>query len=380
MTDFASVLDTLTTDEPQAREAAIPTEKVAELGNLLTLDTVRERLAQTEPLSSITLETGKTKFRLGDEWEYQKENSAASDSVDAFAMVDGHEYQLTLEAALAATSAVGLPTAYVRRTPGALIAPQLNYWFNGGLDPERKFLVVGDQARAVTRSTITPFSNLQLLDRMLASLENKYGKATIYADQKFTHSLTGTYMRLIVPEHVRTITGTGTDNDTWSVGVQLRNSLIGKTQTEVMGYLFRWACTNGALDVRHSSGGWSRKSALDDESIYLWAEESVTGIMEHVDEALDGVQALTTESVVGEASDILRDFFARERISSRIQGSIVDYMLNDDNVTMYAMMQAVTQAANDPHLAPEHVEKLMLSGGNIATEHAARCESCHRVV
>jgi hypothetical protein len=86
---------------------------------------------------------------------------------------------------------------------------------------------------------INPFSNLRLLERALEGIEAHYGAGEVLVDSKFAHSLRRTDIRLIVPENRRAMHRTGTDDDTWSAGIQLKNSLIGDVQTSIDGYLFR---------------------------------------------------------------------------------------------------------------------------------------------
>jgi hypothetical protein len=117
---------------------------MAARGNLIPLSDARDVISSTEPLSSVDLSEGDTRFRLEDGWSQGLSSLRASDVVPAFVTVDGTEYQLTKEAILSSTSAVGLNPAYTSRTPSGLIEPQLNYWFGEqGLNAPYKLLLVG---------------------------------------------------------------------------------------------------------------------------------------------------------------------------------------------------------------------------------------------
>lgn len=356
--------------------------------SLLTLDTVRERLAATEPLASYGFPVGdNVRFRISEEWSHEAETLQGSDLAPASILVGPEggrqEFQLTKDALLEATSIVGLNKKYAERTPNNFIEDQLNYWFRNGLgDKSYKVLSAGDRntAVAVTREAINPFSNLRLLDQALDGIEDKYGSRNVLADYKFHHDLTRTHIRLIVPEYMRVIENTGTDNDTWSVGIQLKNSLIGAEQTEVSGYLFRYWCTNGSIDTFADSGTWSRRGANGrNDEVYEWARSVVDDVLGGLESSLDRVQDMTSISLEGSAASTLKDVFDAYKVPDAQRNAITSTMVDEDNMTMYALMNAVTQAANNSDLDPRHVDQLMYAGGDLIKKAHDRCDSCHRI-
>lgn len=349
---------------------------------LLTLDDLREQLSKTEPLGARDVVVGDgVRFRLDPTWNHGVEAKDGDEAVDAYVSLNGSEFQLSKDAVLEATSICGLTKNYASRTPARLIEPQLNYWFRDGLvGKEYKLLTVDSLGAAFARATVVPFSNLRLLDQALAGIKAAYGTDDVLVDYKLAHNLKYTAFRLIVPEQTRVIENTGTDNDTWSVGVQVRNSAIGDTQTDISGYLFRWWCTNGAIDTFASSGAWSRRSSGQDEwSVYEWAREAVDGVLGGLEHSLDAVQSLTDIPIAGEAADVLRDVFTQYRIPVKEREQIIENMIEAENLTMYAVMQAVTQAANNPELSPGNAEALMRAGGDLPHSASDRCEACRRL-
>lgn len=351
---------------------------------LLTVDAAREVLASTEPLVEVAYPVGHgIRFKLDPEWNADV-TVAGTDLIPATVKVgngpNAQEFQLTKDAALEATSICGIPKEYAWRTPAKLVQDQLNYWHRGGLaGREYKILANEDTALAVTRSTIQPFSNLRLLDEALVGIEDQYGKGEVLVDNKFTHDLRRTHLRLIVPEQSRVIKNTGTDDDEWSLGLQIRNSLIGEKQTEINGYLFRWWCTNGAIDTRNTSGTWSRRGGQGDE-VYEWARSAVDEILGGLEHSFDAVQALTEVEIDGSVNDVLRDVFEQYGVPVKHRSAIIEQMVEADQLNMYSVMQAITRVANDPDLPAADVNRLLLVGGDLVHTAQDRCDGCHRLI
>jgi hypothetical protein len=57
---------------------------------------------------------------------------------------------------------------------------------------------------------------------------------------------------------------------------------------------------------------------------------------------------------------------------------ITDALVDESTLTMYSLMQAFTQVANDPSMEPEQVSRLMKIGGSIAATAGHRCKACQR--
>lgn len=356
--------------------------------SLLTLDDVRNRLAATEPLASYGFPVGSdVRFRVMDEFNHGIETLQGTDVVPAYILVGPEgarqEFQLTKDAFLQAAGIIGIGQGYVQRTPNNFVEDQFNYWFRGGLGSKSYKVLTcgnGNRAMAITREAINPFSNLRLMDEVLDGIEAQYGSRNVLADYKFHHDLTRTHVRLIVPEHVRVIENTGTDNDTWSVGIQLKNSLIGKEQTEIDGYLFRYWCTNGAIDTFSNSGTWSRRGANGrNDEVYEWARSVVDDVLGGLESSLDRVQDMTSVSIEGTAADALADIFKAYKVPTEQQNEITANMVNEDSLTMYSLMSAVTQVANSADLNPVTMDRLLRAGGDLVAKAHDRCESCHRL-
>jgi hypothetical protein len=347
--------------------------------HLLTLDQVRETLETTEPLTDVRLtRNDEVRFHLENGWNHDSKTLEGVAAVDATLRVGGKEYALTKDALLEAARVCGLTPKYVQRTPARLVEPVLNWYFQDGTDVDYKALVVDGRVFGVTKASLQPFSNLRLMNEVLAAVAHRYGAGEVLADRKFTHSLRKTALRLIVPEHQRVIEHTGTDNDSWSVGVEITNSLAGEHATSFQGYLFRYWCTNGSVDTHATSGTWSRRNGSGDD-VYEWARNAVDDVLGGLEGTLDRVQEMADTSIQGEAVVILRDVFKRYRVPAPQQQVITNAMVETPHLTEYSLMQAVTSAANNPELSASLVDQLLRAGGNLPHALSSRCESCRRM-
>jgi len=351
---------------------------------LLTLDEVRERLAHTEPLATYDFGSeDRVAFRLEPDFNHGLKALPGNVAIPGYISLGQTQLQLTRDALYEAASEAKLVKGFVQTAPADILAEVLNWYYNSGAEGKSfKILgIQGDKAAAITRGAVQPYSNLRLLETALNGIEAQYGTGEVFADYKFVHDLQRTHMRLIIPEYVRTIENTGTENDTWSVGIQLKNSLTGLEQTEINGYLFRYWCTNGAIDTRNNSNAiWSRRGASgrNEDAVFEWARDAVDEVLGGLEGSLDLVQGMTDISIEGTAVEALRDVFNTYHIPQAHRNRILGNMVNEQNLTMYNLMQAVTEAANADNLSPADVDRLMRAGGDLPEIANDRCDSCHR--
>jgi hypothetical protein len=350
---------------------------------LLTLDQVRERLAVTEPLSEVEFTAGDAEVRYEPGWAAKTVADTAYTGA-YLRLPGGNEYQFTKQGALELGAVCHMPRGLQAQTPPDVLAPFINWWLANGEDvaaKELKALCQQDKVAAVTRGTVNPFSNLRMLDTVIAGVEKKYGQGEVLADYKFHHNLEATALRLIVPGQRRVITGTSVPDDTWSVGIDYRNSLTGLRQTSVRGYLFRWWCTNGCIDTINASPNFSRRGQTEDDAV-AWASVTVDEVLAGLEPMLDNVQGLTAQPVTGDVRGMLEGLFDDNGITVADRHRVIGEMAEDDEMTAYSLLNAVTVTANLPDLDYRAVDRLMGMGGHIVSSHSRRCDlgKVHRVV
>jgi hypothetical protein len=360
---------------------------------LLTVPELYRRLRQTEPVRA-------EYFSVGDRIRFEADSAAnhglkaktPDEPVGVFATLrtgaQPRSYQLTAGSLREICQTFGVSRAYVNDCPPELLIPHMNYWFREGLYTKRGKgvdfqLVVGDgeSVLAFTKAGLRPFSNVGLLTQAVKAINARYGPdADIMVDYKLQHTLRQTTIRLIVMNAWERLTDTGEPDDLWSVGIQARNSLTGQIQTSFDGYLFRWTCTNGQIDVRAGSGAYTRRKDATDAEVYTWARQAVYDVLGELDGAFEPIRSLARLRVEGNLAATLRDIFEHYRIPLAHRPRIIAILeAYEGEITMYVIMNAITQAANDPSLDPAVVESLMRVGGDFAHSAEQRCGSCHRM-
>jgi len=355
---------------------------------LLTLDDVRETLATTEPFTDVVFKPPQAQIRLEHGWAAGEESALA----DAWLRVSGQEdeIQLTKEAALEVGAFCRLPRKLQEEAPVDLVQTWVNRILTEDLAryKEVKLLVRPgmNTGTALTNHTIQPFSNLQFLDIMLEGIAAAYGAEAgsgVLADYKFTHSLERTNLRLIVPGAQRVVSGTRVADDTWSAGIQLRNSLAGVEQTALDGYLFRWWCTNGCTDTLAEVSALNRRQTPDPADAYDWARESVEEILGGLENSFDAVQSTTEVQVEpDQVAAVVRDLFTEHAVPARSRERIVAELADTgEDMTVYDVLQAVTVSANAEGVSPDATEQILRLGGHIAhVTSTDRCGECRRIL
>lgn len=368
---------------PDIAGREITVDDLLELDKLMPVDKALELLSITEPISGLTAAVGANiHFTLDSGWNSHLAGYQGTDTVKATVSVGGNEHQLSKDAILGATSIIGLPKAYVTRAPAELTEQALNYWLGAGKglgDKEYKLLLTGPNrvAAAITKATISPFSNVRMVNDALEVIHDKYGDVPVYVDSKLHHSLRRTHIRLVLPEQRKLMPSTEA-HDNWFGGIEIVNSLTGEQQTTLSGYLFRVLCTNGLIDTRAASGAWSRRGNGNEDDVYEWARASVDDVLGGMEASFEGIEQLTRMRIDNEVGVTLRDVFEQFSVPIRARVRVVTNMVENDELSMYSIANAITQAANES-VSPEEARELMGVGGQLV-EHAQRCDNCHRLI
>jgi hypothetical protein len=353
---------------------------------LLTVDQFMSELKPTEGLSSVDLpeqDEGTVEFSLPEGWNAGLKEASSTSLTQATVRIGPQEFVLSKDAVLTMTTALGITRDYVCKVPGELLAPHLNYWWaKGGLN-FRILINASSEGIAAVKKTIVPFSNTWLLENMLAAVHEAYGKDTeVLIDYKRQHDLRATHFRMVIPGILDKIIPSfrnTSEEDRWSVGVELRNSIIGEKPLSLRGYLFAWICTNGATSVHASSGNYNRRTMGQGTEVYDWAKGQVDAILSGLEHELEAVTDLTSVELDGSVSQVMQSMFERYRVPLASREQVIENLVDSDDLTAYGLMAAVTEAANTDDLPFGQVASLLEIGGDLPHSMSDRCKSCNRL-
>jgi hypothetical protein len=369
---------------------SISVDEIVKEGKLISVDDAIKVLETTEPLDQVEFALDGSdfvKFTLPDGWNEDIKEQPGDFVTDCRIDIDGFEYDLTKEALLTMTSAIGLQKPFVMKTPGSLVEPQLNYWVKnyGVAQAESMNLLARDQfGVAFVPSSKTVFPNIPILNRVLDRAKARFKTDEFFVDHKIAHSLERTALRLIIPSYTKTINSERSTrgDDEWSLGIQITNSLSGhpETRLNVSGYLFAWWCRNGSISTHATSGNYNRRvQGQDYDEVMAWISAASDHIFEDLGLELKDVEALTEIGLTGELNDVVNDVFRQFKIPVPARKHIVSALIDSEDLSGYGLMQAITQAANDPDLTDKVKETTMRVGGVVPGVLSERCPQCHRL-
>lgn len=352
---------------------------------LLTLDEARKLLAPLEAMGETDFEMGggQIVFRLPDGWNDGLADREGAEATDAVADIDGHEFPLTKDAVLAASSLIGITREYMSKTPGGLMEPHMNYWYENG-DKKLKLIYRPDGVGvSFCRSALSTFSMDRVIEQTLDKIYGKYGPNTeVLADQRLEAGIRNTSVRLLVPETERSVPSkyaSEEGNDPWSVGIALQSSLTGELPLSVSGFMLRYTCTNGATTEHSASARHRRRRGEEVEEVYQWVGQEVDAILGSLEEEMRAVEELTRMPLEGEIGPTLQEMYRTFRVPVASRAAITEQLVESDDLSAYGVMQAVTQAGNDSSLSAAEVSRIWSVGGSIPHVLGGRCPNCHRL-
>ena len=358
----------------------IPDTNPEVYNKLLTLEQVKELLAYTEPVitKTVTLDgttDGIVVFSLPAGWNIGLKDKDGLELTQAEIAVGGNAYTLSKDAVLDFTKAIGLPDSYVFKTPGVMIQSHLNYWASHSPDLQIKMLLHEESVLSTTKNGITPFSNLDLLDKILEVVDEAgYPKDEVLFDWKSHHDLNITSLRMLLS--IPDVIGLAP----WVNGLEFRNSLTGSKPLSVRGYLFNGE-TGAAATTLHGAGKYNRKIMGQDlDTVHEWLTLNVGNVLEvfgHEQEIL----ANTVDLDLGSTSKVLADIFRSYKVPLKVRKDILEaYEDQKYPETYYGVVNAVADAANKEGLPEHFITTVLEVAGDIMRNAANHCHACKQTL
>ena len=359
--------------------------------SLLTLGEAAAVLENNDPDGSLAFTTDKNcpvQIDLAHGWNADVHDKDGTDTLSGVTFHYGtQDWKITKEALLDLTSTMSIQREYMMRTPGQMMEPHVAYWLKTTERAYRFLHKDGVIVAMARKPSVVPFSNLDILERVVERAVDVGvvdNLDDVRVDFKMHHDLKYTAFRVILPEVVKKIDSkrakASGEDDNWSVGIQIHNSLTGTFPLQMSGYLFSWFCANGATATHLDVAKYNRRiHGQDVETALEWVNETVDTLLHELPDEVESVAQLTTIDLASELSDTLRDVFERLKVPMAARSKIIDNVVDSSDTTAYGLMQAITSAANDPELPDEARTKVMEVGGNLPALLGDRCEKCHRL-
>lgn len=360
-------------------------------GTTLDLDEVYALLNTTEGTTTQTITmdgSGSISvFSLPPGWNLGLKDKDGQDLTEAKVQIGNMQYSLTKDAILDVCAAVGIPESYVTRTPGPLIQSHLNYWATHSVDADIKMLSRTDPTHGpvmlatLRAGNIVPFSNTALLDEVVSGIESIHPGVKIKAQAHTSHTLHLTTIRLTMPEISRTVSAPFSENEDWSAGVQLHNSLTGRQILSLSPLPNETDDVARAMVSQHAQSSFNRKQMGQEFStVKSWVAQSIGPIVNGADHDFDLLEMLPDIDIGASGlGKVVADIFRVYSVPLKVRTSILDRLTETEDTTYYGVVDAITRSANKEGIGPKHVTAVMETAGEVATSISMRCSECLRV-
>jgi hypothetical protein len=186
----------------------------------------------------------------------------------------------------------------------------------------------------------------------------------------------------IVPEYYdRGIGGDTKVGDLTRGGVRVGQNRKQNLAPWVQPYMFRLICTNG-MEVPDLGLRVDARGRDDFEVLNMFGQEvsrAFDRIEEDIKHFYEMREVKADDDVTGLFHRMTRDLGLPTRTISAMEDTLTEALSADDEVTMFHLVNHVTNAANDPLLRSRHNARRTLeqAGGQMISDHAARCSLCH---
>jgi len=321
----------------------------------------RELINPAENFDRMTFDPrgGDAKFRMSNE-----------DRAMVF-QVGSRDYRVTADSYLKLGKMVGVPEAYIKRTPHHLMLPHMNYWLqNKGIssislasdDGVIKFFSQG-QNNSVSNNMIIDIVADRIGDNMNVHHVNHDFFSTNYS---------------LTSERFEDAVDVG---DAVRVGVNIKNSYANLTPLTISAYIHRLICTNGAISADNVFR-LSKFSSGDEDDDKDWVIDSVWAAFDQADAEIQRLKDMKNISVTNHLTDTLHGIYNEFGVPVRARNEITDYVIDHSVNTMYDVYNAITDIASNSELASNDSDlayRLMSTGGRLSS-HTEVCRECHRVI
>jgi hypothetical protein len=286
----------------------------------------------------------------------------------------GHTVAATGSTIDALAGFLDIPTAFITR-----------------VDPdERQWIMTQRMARSAERSVTLHYSEMGGITEAISptavrieprQIARAMSKVLPPESMVTSHSLTVSDLRLdvVVPEAFeRGIGGDRKVGDLTHGGVRIGQDRKANKAPYVQPYLYRLVCTNG-MEIADDGIKIDARGASVEEVLAMLEAEAQRAFA-RVEGDIASFYDLRSQVVGPDKTGVLRRNAQDAGLPTRTIGVLEDTLpaVGSDDVTMFDLVNHMTNLANRPGIREGAARTLQRGGGHMINDHTARCVSCHQ--
>lgn len=367
-------------------------EDVQRAKKVVPLQVVKGILQRTEPVEEHLLRTdgmSKVRVRMPDNWNHDLKPLDDSLLTTCKVSVGGDEYTLTKKSILTLLALVGFSDRYAYKSPGSLLEPHVNYWFEHegiGTSPEIKMVTSGTTAVGFMNPNLPIVSNLEVLTRVERYLRNEGICKELYVDPNIIHNYAQTDFRLVFSNEafeVETTRDGQPATDKWHYGLHITNSLVsGVTKPLTLaGFMVEQKSLAGILPEYSNIPAYSRSTNMDTEDLHGWVASTLDQIFSIMPTEAEMIKQMPQHSLSGKMGSLTTDLFRSMKVHRKVQELAIENLTLSGDMTSYGVMHAMAKAVavSSTRFPPKIINHVQRVCGALPSRTEEICGSCGRL-
>lgn len=371
-------------------------EDIKRAGKVVPFTTVRSILEKTEPVVEHVLETdGSSKVRVEVPEDWNKDLKELDDSTLTPARIffkdgDPKGYLLTKRAMLAVLHLIGVSDRYAFKSPGSLIAPQLNYWFeNEGVGKSSTIKLLTKERFAVAfMATSGPvISNLQILEQVRKYFKEPPNAPNLFVDPNIVNNYMETDFRILLPEvqfEVETERNGVKHVDKWHFGVHVTNSIMAYAAKPLTlsGFMMEQSGMVGILPEYSQVNNYVRQTEVDLDDLRGWVNSTLDQVFAILPSEAEMIKIMPDHTLRGKVGSITSDIFRTMKVHRKVQELTLDHLTLEGDMSSYGLMYALAKsvgATSSVQFAPKIVNHIQRVAGSLPMRTEEICDGCGRL-
>jgi hypothetical protein len=246
---------------------------------------------------------------------------------------------------------LGVPYSYLGRCCFNLQAQNLNYWLTQERQARETFFCRfdGNKLRAIFTDRYKALDNQEIIEKL-----SQYG----FAPETEVHlNLSQNLMVMKIPDYSRAF---DLGKDKMTPGIAISNSEVGLMAFSIEAYFYRLVCTNGLISKTEVTSKFRHVShkALGEFN------EIVKQVIEESQSNQDKL-IISKEKTVQDPPATIDSFNRQFQLTKREAEAVKGAWTIEPGRTMFDVINAYTQAAQNTKLNEEEINKLERVGGQI---------------